>query len=574
MKSKNELMKKLSKAVKPVEKMTVTQWANKYLRLPSTAAEPGRYKTSRTPYVEEILNSVNQPDVKKIVVKSSSQIGKTEMLLGIVGYFVHLNPCNIMIIQPTLEMSQDFSKFRLQKMIENTPILTPLFSDLGKSRNANQTILSKQFTGGRIVLAGANSPAGLASRPIRILLCDECDRFATSAGAEGDPISLAEKRQSSYWNAKTFICSTPTVEGESRIDAEYQLGTQEEWQHKCPNCGTFHTLKFEDMKVDFEEKLVNNNRTVIVNSVYWRCEDCGFEYSELAIKNSEQRYLIKNPAALKTGVRSFFINGFASPWVSWKTIMQEYLTAKGNPAREAVVYNTRFGRSYKLTGEYSDENEFLRRREHYAAELPDGVLILTGAVDVQYNRLEYLVCGFGIDEECWGILRGIVRGSPQDVSTWQQLDQILDHEYKFFNGTGLKIARTFIDSGYSTKMVYDYCKANQFKGRYAIKGTGIISAPIIYKYFYPKNAGIVVTILGVNDAKQEIFSRLSIEKPGANYLHFPENPERGFDSTFFQQLISERRVIKRSGGLLYSVFEPVRAKIRNEAIDWRCAAHS
>ena len=177
----------MAHSLKPPSRMTVTQWANKYLRLPSTAAEPGRYKTARTPYVEAIMDAVTQDEVKKIVVKSSSQIGKSQMLIAIVGYYVHLKPANIMIIQPTLEMATDFSKFRLEKMIQDTPILTPLFYDLNKTRNSNQTILSKSYRGGRIVLAGANSPAGVASRPIKILLCDECDRFGESAGDEGDP---------------------------------------------------------------------------------------------------------------------------------------------------------------------------------------------------------------------------------------------------------------------------------------------------------------------------------------------------------------------------------------------------
>jgi len=548
--------------------LKISSWANKYLKLPNTAAEPGQYKTARTPYVKEIMDSFNQSAVKKIVVKSSSQIGKSQMLLAIVGYYVHLNPCNLMIIQPTLELAQDFSKSRLQKMIEDTPVLTPLFYDLNKTRNSNQTILSKNFTGGRIVLVGANSPSGLASRPIKILLADEVDRYPISSGDEGNPVDLAAKRQTTYWDYKTALFSTPTVEGESMIDAEYQLGTQEEWQHRCKNCGEFHCLDYRNMQVDFDEHLDEyKNRTIIVKSVKWRCPDCGMEFSEIEVKNTEQRYIVKNPAALSNGVRSFFINGFTSPWVSWAQIMTEYLTARGNPAREAVVFNTRFGVSYKLTGEYNDETHFLERRESYPAELPDGVLILTGAVDVQANRLEILIGGWGIDEEFFGIWRGIVRGSPNDIETWQRLDSILNKEYKYQNGDRLKISRVFIDSGYATDAVYAYCRLNQYRNIFPIKGTGQIGAPLIFKYSYPKNSGIILTILGVNTGKSEIFSRLGIEKAGAQFLHFPNNPEANFDINFFKQLIAERRVVRKSGGLMVTSWETISKGVRNEALD-------
>lgn len=560
-------------AIKPAEKMNLSEWANSYLKLPATSAEPGQYKTARTPYVEEIMDSFTSADVHKIVVKSAAQVGKTSILMSIVGYYAHLDPANIMIILPTLEQAQDFSKDRLERMIQDTKVLTPLFYDLGKTRTANQTILSKFFRGGRLVLQGANSPAGLASRPIRILLCDETDRFPISAGSEGDPISLAEKRQTTYWNYKTGLFSTPTVEGESRIDAEYRIGTQEQWQHCCPNCGEYHFLDYRQMVVDFEETVdEHKNKTVLVKSVKWRCPDCGMEFDEMRMRNAKQKYIAQNPDAIKNSIRSFWINGFSSAWLSWKLIMREWLEARGNPARESVVFNTRFGKSYRLTGEFNDENIFLQRRESYPAELPEGVLLLTGSVDVQANRLEYEICGWGVGEQCYGIVRGIIRGEPNDAATWQGLDSVMDREYFFANGTALLVARCFIDSGYATKSVYEYCRYNRHKGRFAIKGSGAVGIPLLYKYANPKGAGVILTILGVNDGKQEVFSRLAIDAPGNMYFHFPVDDEflkRGYDEVYFKQLISEKKVVRKSGGLLNVVWEPVSAGVRNESLDLR-----
>ena len=423
-----------------------------------------------------------------------------------------------------------------------------------------------------MVLCGANSPAGLASRPIRILLCDEVDRFPTSANQEGDPVDLAAKRMTTFWNYKMGLFSTPTTEGTSRIDIEYLAGTQEEWQHKCPNCGEYHALDYRQMQVDFTEKRDDaGNKTVIVRSVKWQCPDCGLEFDEREIKSSPQKYSAQNPDAIKNGIRSFWLNGFSSPWLTWNEIMREWLEARGLPNREAVVYNTRFGLSYKMTGEYDDENVFLNRREDYPAELPQGVLLLTAAVDVQQNRLEYEIAGWGAGEERYGILRGIVRGQPTEIETWNELDLVLDREFHFANGTPLKVSRTFIDSGYSTRTVYEYCAKNIHKQRFPIKGKGGAGYPLLFQYSHPKNMSVLLTVLGVDDGKQEIFARLGISEYGEQYMHFPRDDEflgvRGYDSVYFKQLISERRVTRKIGGMVVTGWEPLFTHIRNESLD-------
>lgn len=520
--------------------------------------------------MREVMDAFTESNIKKIIVKSSSQVGKTEVLLNIVGRFAQLDPCSIMIVQPTLEMAQDLSKSRLSKMIADTKSLTPLFYEKLKTRDANQTILSKFFTGGRVVLTGANSPAGLASRPIRILLCDEVDRFPADCGGEGDPIGLAEKRTSNYWNAKVALFSTPTTKDASRIEAEYNLGTREVWTYQCPNCQEWHTLDYQQMQVDFQ-KLHDEagNTSVVVKSVVWQCPDCGFEFTEREMKNAPQRYEAQNPDALSNGVRSFSLNAFSSPWLSWSDIMREWLEAKGNPSREAVVMNTRFGESYEFTGNHEDENEFLKRRVEYEAELPDGVLLLTAAVDVQADRLEFEIAGWSAGFTRYGIQRGIIRGKPNFPVTWAALDKILDRVFFFADGTGMTVARTFIDSGFSTANVYEYCRRNFSKGRFPIKGKGGAGISLIHKYTRVENAGVMLVILGVDDGKSEVMNRLSIVD-GDGRMIFPEDDEflgqRGYNEKFFKQLLAERRVVRKSGGVISVVWENVK-RARNESLD-------
>lgn len=577
MKTARELWQYISKnGLKPLPKTSVSQWADNYRMLSSgISAEPGKWKTSRAPYQKDIMNAFTEPGIHRVVVKSSSQIGKSDMMNNVIGRFAHLDPCAIMMIQPTIDMAQDYSKTRIAPMIRDTKVLNNLFYDV-KSRDANNTILSKVFPGGRLIMCGANSPAGLASRPIRILLADEVDRFPDSAGTEGDPVDLAAKRMTTFWNSCMGLFSTPTNEGSSRIDEEYLAGTQEEWQHKCPNCGEYHLLRHIDMTVDYKEiKTPSGKKTVIVNDVKWRCPHCGFSFSEKEMKQTPQKYISRNADALKNGIRSFFVNGFTSPWMTWSKIMREWLEAKGDPEREKVIMNTVFGESYKQKGAFEDEQIFLRRRESYGAELPNGVLLLTAAIDTQDNRLEYEVVGWGKEEECWGIRKGIVLGAPNQDRTWKEIDNILDKTYHFADGKGLKVVRTFIDSGgHYTSDVYNYCQKNFHKQRFAIKGRGGPGIPLIYKIAKANNAKAPLILLGVDDGKQQIMDRLSIDSPGPLYFHFPQDEgikelsDRGYDDLYFKGIISEHKKVYKRNGVLREVWETTK-NVRNEPLDLR-----
>ena len=453
-------------------------------------------------------------------------------------------------------------------------VLADIFADV-KSRDRGNTILSKLFPGGRLIMGGANSPAGLASRPIRILLCDEVDRFPASAGTEGDPIDLAAKRMTTYWNRVMGLFSTPTNEGDSRIDVAYNSGTQEEWQHRCPNCGEYYKLSYLNMEVDAKKGAkVQGMQRYVVRGVKWRCPDCGFAFTEKQMKTAPQKYVAQHPEALETGCRSFYVNAFSSPWISWKQVMKEWLEAKGFPDREKVVMNTRFGESYRVTGAFESDDFLLKRREKYGAELPDGVLLLTAAVDVQDNRLEYEICGWGAGEECWGILKGVILSAPNRVSTWTELDKILDRAYKFADGCTLRVTRTFIDSGgHFTGNAYRYCERNVLKQRFAIKGMGGPGIPLNYKVGKAKGLNAPLVMLGVDDGKQQIMNRLTIEQPGPMFCHFPLDEagvmtNRGYDALYFRGLISEHRKTIKKNGEYREVWEPTTG-VRNEPLDLR-----
>lgn len=554
----------------------------------------GRFSETERRRIVDVKKVESRP-VKCIAVDSPNHLylagaemiptHNSDIMNNVIGRYAHLDPATIMMIQPTIDMAQDYSKSRIAPMLRDTKVLNNLFYDVkeagdtgtAKSRDGNNTILSKIFPGGRLIMCGANSPAGLASRPVRVLLADEVDRFPDSAGTEGDPVDLAAKRMTTFWNRVMGLFSTPTNEGASRIDTEYAAGTQEEWQHKCPGCGEYHLLRYQDMQTDYtEHKDKTGKITVIVNGVKWRCPDCGFSFTERQMKDSPQKYVPQNKVALKNGIRSFFLNAFTSPWITWDEVMKEWFEAKGDPKREQVIMNTRFGESYRQVGAFDDEQVFLRRREEYKAMLPKGILMLTAAVDTQDNRLEYEVCGWGTEEEAWGILKGIILGAPDQKRTWQELDTVLDRLYSFESGKTLRILRTFIDSGgHYTSQVYDYCQKNKHKQRFAIKGQGGPGIPLNYKIGRAKNTGIALVMLGVDDGKQQIMNRLSIEQPGPQYFHYPKDEDvpglrdRGYDELYFKGIISEHKKNIKKYGQVHQIWVPVKEGIRNEPLDLR-----
>lgn len=581
-----KLFQRIAKqSLQPLPNLSVSVWADTYRMLSAEAsAEPGRWRTDRAPYQREIMDAFSQYKIWKIVVMSSSQIGKSDIMNNVIGRYAHLAPAPIMMIQPTIDLAQDYSKSRISPMIRDTKVLAAIFRE-AKSRDGGNTILSKLFPGGRLIMGGANSPAGLASRPIKILLADEVDRFPDSAGTEGDPVDLAAKRMTTFWDKRLGLFSTPTIEGESRIYEEYLQGTQEEWQHECPNCHEYHLITHRNMTTDHKTVIDKKGKKhATVYSVKWRCPDCGFSFTEEQMRRAPQKFAAQNASALTKGVRSFFVNCWTSPWLTWSEVMQEWLEAEGDPEREKVVVNTRFGEPYERKGAFDSTDKFLSRREPYGAELPDGVLILTAAVDVQDNRLEYEICGWGKGEECWGIKKDIILGVPENPEVWDALTEQLDREYRFKNGRGLIVPRTFIDSGgHYSKEVYAYSLRRLARQCFAVKGASTSGVPIIYKYSkatVSHGRTIPLVFIGTDSGKQYVMDRLSIDVPGPKYFHFPLDKQeneavseilwnRGYDDIYFRGLIAEQKVARKKNGRIVWQWENIAKDKRNEPLDLR-----
>lgn len=559
-------MQRIIKEVAPPPLMTVSEWADTFRKIPAEyGADPGKWVSKN--YQIPIMDAFTAKGVTKVVAMLGAQLGKSEILFNLLGRFIHLDPCPMLMVQPTVDDSKDFSKERLTPTVAMTPVLAERIHEQ-KSRSGDNTILKKLFPGGYLALVGSNAPSGLAKRSVRVLVCDEVDRFAPSAGTEGDPVNLAEKRTSNFWNRVIGLFSTPT-DVTSRIMREYMLGSQEEWRYQCPNCGEWHWITIDDMKFDYDEYDKDGQKSYEVHHVWWICPDCGFQYTEAEVKAAKQGYVCLNPGV--TSIRSFHVNAFASPWVHWKEIVKEYLEAKDDEESMKTFVNTRLANIYNPDSNIKDIEPLLARREPYDAELPNGVLLLTAAVDVQDDRLEYEIAGWGRDEERWGIMKGVLLGVPDVKSgVWDQLDAVLDRSYAFSSGKTIKVARTFIDSGgHYSGDVYDYCEKNKYKQRVAIRGSNKFGAELLNGWEKAKNhPGLTLISLGVSDGKAYIMQRLkNIKEPGAKYMHFPNNEDRGYDRKYFRGLLAEKLVVERSRGRLLKHWKNIAKDKRNEPID-------
>lgn len=548
---------------------TVTEWANEYRFLSSvSSSEPGKWQTERTPYLQEIMDclSPNHP-CERVVFMKGAQIGGTECGNNWMGFIICNAPGPMLIVNPTTETAKRTSKMRIDPAIENCPVLREKIKS-SRSRDSGNTMLIKEFPGGILILTGANSPIGLRSMPVRYLFLDEVDGFPDEAGAEGDPVDLAVQRTATFNNRKIFMVSTPTIKDASRIEQAFLEGDQRYFHVPCPHCGHYQVLRWRNVIFDPKN---------LTEAVY-KCEKCEAIWHDYQkdqiLKNG--KWIATNPDG-NPGVASFHLSSLYSPhgWTSWTSIAREFLNSKDDPSRLQVWTNTKLAETWEdMAGQAIDPTSLMVRREKWGPELPKQVVILTCGVDVQDNRLELEIVGWGRGEESWSIDYHVLYGDPSTPELWSQLDEILSRKYPHSKDVpDLPIAATCIDSGgHYTDYVINYCHARRLHGVFAIKGVGGVGKPI-----WPATASKSYTtkkpvyLIGVNDAKDILMRRLHLEdSSGPGVWHFPMDRE----SDWFEQVTNEVAVKKLSKGRLIREWVPRKNGVRTEGLDCRVYAYA
>ena len=565
---------------RPDAAVTVSEWADEHRVLSSKAsAEPGLWRTDRTPYLREIMDALSSySTVETVVVMKGAQVGMSEAGLNFIGYCVHHAPGPALYVMPTVETVKRISKTRLDPMIEASPVLQERIPP-ARSRDASNTMFAKEFLGGVLILTGANSASALRSSPIRYLVLDEVDAYPANVDDEGDPVTLAIKRSDTFLRRKIFMLSTPGVKGFSRIGKAFREGDQRWFHVACDACGERQPIVWSGIR--WPEGMPE--------AAVFACRACGHEHPE-----HRKTDLIAGGSWLPTaepkraGLRSYHLSSLYSPWKSWGDCAVEFRAAFGDdnradPALLQPFVNTVLGEEWEdASGERVDAAGLMEVREDYLQVqadrlpvLPAKVACLTAGVDVQPDRIELEVVGWGRDEESWSIDFRVIPGDPSAPALWDELDATLLQRWPHLGAPdGLALAAVCVDTGgHNTMAAYEFVKPRQKRRVWGIKGAGDYRAPIWPKRPGRTNKGkIDLYSVGVHAAKDVIYKRLARTGPefvGAGTCHFPADRDAGY----FEQLTAEVKRTKFIRGFPVPFFwKPDHA--RNEALDCRVYAYA
>jgi phage terminase large subunit GpA-like protein len=552
----------------------VDEWADEYMRIPrdTGAAEPGQYRTSRTPYAREPMRCLSPAHpCKRVITMVASQLMKTQIALNWIGGLIHMAPSNILTLLPSLGLAKRVSS-RIGKTIKATPVLRERVAS-SRSRDSRNTMDTKEFEGGSLYVTTAGSAANLSELSARYVYGDEIDRWEVDIGEEGDPIELAETRGSTFGrNAKFYFSSSPTIKGASRISDLFEGSDQRYYYVPCPTCGHMQTLEWERLHYSKDFSVV-----------HYQC--AGPECDVLIEEYHKGEMLAKGEwrahAEGDGETVGFHLNALYSPlgWMDWKSLAKQFEKAKkaqlkGDLEPMQVFYNTRLAKVWDSAQEQTKADE-LRKRARLEGftlgSLPAAVLMITGSVDVQANRLEFMAMGWGVGMERWVVDYQVVSGDPADERTWAALDELLKAKYRHPCGVSLGILAVAVDSGgHHTDEVYQFCRVRRWRNVFAIKGASKPGKPVIaqrpsmvdvtWKGQTERN-GAELWFVGTDTAKDWIYNRYPFESgPGA--LHFAND----LPDDFFDQCVAERKVARYIRG--HKRIEWVKGKAeRNEALD-------
>jgi len=525
----------LASMLAPPERLRLSEWTAKYRMLPQeSSAEPGEWDLTRAYYQVGIMEAMTDPSIEQVWCMKSAQIGWTEIVLNFILWMIDQDPGPALMVQPTVEMGRDFSKDRLAPSIRDCTKVLGIMDDPFAKRG-DQTLLHKVFTGGHLTIVGANSPAGMSSRPIRYVQGEEPDRWPQSAGSEGDPFGLAIKRTTTFPNRKIVIGGTPTITGRSLIERGFLETDQRHFFVPCHDCRKVQVLVWGGKEVPYGVKWDGRK----ASTARYVCRHCLAPWNDAERWGSVPLGDWTPTAQGKPGRAGFHVWEAYSPWVSLERMVDDFLEKVRLPDTHKVFVNTSEGRSWQLTYDTELEPEpLMNRREAYAADpVPSGVVALTAAVDCQADRLEMEVAGWGRDQERWSIDTFVLMGDPTGQEVWKALETHRTKIYQHPNGFRLRIAITCVDSGAFTESVYQYCKPRFKQGVLAVKGQGGTGKPLISKPSRNNLAKVNLFVVGTDTAKELLFGRLAISKPGPGFYHFPLREP--YNEDWFAQLTSE-----------------------------------
>jgi phage terminase large subunit GpA-like protein len=572
-------------AAAPPPDLTVSQWAEEKRMLPETSgARGGKWRNATAPYLVGIMDARHEPGVKTIVVMKAAQCGGSEALHNILGYSIEHDPCATLFIHPTIAQAEEWSKERLADIIRSTPVLSAVVRDRRQpkgSHAAESTLSFKVFPGGWLALGGANSENSFARRSARQAFGDDVDRWPPVVGEEGDPADLLANRVTTFHDGLLAFVSTPTLK-HGRIDTLYARSDQRRFIVPCLACGREDWITWNDVKhfrVTFDERDPETARVECPSVEYGGCGAHLFE--------PERRQMIAEAGARddhgwrattapqQSGLVGFHLPAMISTLgISLPMLVDKWLSARAKGKESLRVFiNTALAEGWEDRGAKMEPHLLMQRREDYGEgiEVPAPAVCLTAGVDVQDNRFEVQVMGWGPASERWVVDQRVVDGDPKRVETRTLLIEALSRRYTHASGHLLPIHAVCVDTGYATEEMYEFVLTYQARRIFATKGYGRKSGEPIVGKPSEKRAGrsarpVRLYPINVDDAKADILGGLTAAAPGPGYLHFPLHLDT-INEEYFAQLCGEHRetVYNKGGIATHTVW--VQDRERNEALD-------
>ena len=550
----------------------VDEWAEANRVLPrETSSEPGPFRLDRTPYALQIYRDLSYDSAcEDVVLMCATQLVKSEAGLNWIGWAIDQDPGPMLIVQATIDNGKRYSRQRVGPMIQNSPALREKVHE-GRSRDAANTTMMKEFPGGMLIITGANSAAGLASMPARLIHFDEVDDYPDDVDGQGEPMAIARARQDTFRRRKRLISSSPKrPKGQSRIAKAFAEGTRFYFHVPCPHCGEHQRLVWERL-----QRLESG-------AAAYACGHCGgliFEHQKPELLAGGE-WIAENPASR---VRSYHLSSLYSPvgWLSWGSLLDEYLVAtqaleRGDDVPMKTFVTTRLAEPYEEQTAKVESDALRARAEDYPLRLvPREGLTLVAGVDQQDRRFEATVYAFGEGEESWVVDYMVISGDLAQPEVWEKLDAYLQTRFRHASGQSLPIEATVIDTqGHFTHEVYNFCRGR--KRIFAIRGGNRPGLPIKGRSSLVDvnwrgkviRAGARVWEVGVDRAKDLLHNRLSIDAPGPGYVHLSKHlpPE------FFTGLASEERVRRKMAHGERYAWVKKQGVLRNEP--WDCSVYA
>lgn len=576
----SSLAKAFFQTLRPPPKFSLSEWADANAVLSAeSSAEAGRWKT--LPYQREMMDSITDPSVESVVVMKSARVGYTKMLNHAIAFHIDHDPCSIMLVQPTIEDAEGYSKEEIAPMLRDTPCLSGRVSE-AKSKSGENTILQKLFPGGTLGLVGANSPRGFRRVSRRVILLDEVDGYPVGgAGTEGDQVKLAIRRSEYFWNRTIVMGSTPLVKDTSRIEREFLLGDQRRRFLPCPQCGHFDYLVFREAGLEGNKKghwLKFDTDEPMKAHFVCRANGCVIEHKSLRWMDARGEW---RPTAVAQDPKRRSYHIWAaysySPNATWGQLAFEWTEAVKDATTLQTFVNTVLGETWEE--EYSAKvgaDSLEARAEPYSeGDSPWKAVILCAGVDVQGDRLEIVKTAYAEGEESWIVEHEVIRGDPARDEVWKQLDESLFRRHPHARGGTIPVHVAAIDSGgHYTHEVYNYVRtrANRSRETYVIatKGASQRNKPALskptkvdvnFRGQSMKN-GAEVYLMGSDTIKTTIYGRLKHNEPGPGFMHFGDFLSR----EFYEQLTAEKKVTRYVKGMPVSEWTKKPGQ-RNEVLD-------